>query len=647
MGLLQGELSARYGPEQRPRIQRGLAQTARFWQDQDGGAAEYEDFVRTYLVPDPAALEALQGRLESALETLEGRQQEIRREFRRRLEQDLGPLLPVDSLLAGYDPGAHMAEDLFQDKLAFAALLNFPLTTLEERRRDGAAWDRVQWAQVWLADRFALRAPGLAFQALASAQAAAEACVDGLRIPTARLVDGHGRRLFPGGPRLLVHWGLRDEIRRQYGMGRDGLARQRQLQQALERLVEGGVPAAFLADPGADWDPAGSGTPSPEPDPRCQALRSVFHAARQLDPWCPLVPTHLARGLVRDRQLPEARLRPLLEQVCGSPLLARAARLIRARLGRPLEPFDLWYGGFDPGAGAALDAQARARYPDAAAFRKDLPGLLAALGFPPDQAAALGAGIQVEPARGPSPAPEAGLPSDPCPLDLRLGPDGMDARTFAAALHGLGHAAARRLAREGDGHPLAAGLPGPAFDEALAFLFQARAPGLLGAGRTAAPAALDAFWSACAASGAALVELDLWHWMYGHPDAGPAELQAAAAACARSVWNRWFADAFGRREVVLLAASGDLFGGRLVLQDYPVGRMIAQRLLRAGGDLGGTFPGLARLGRLTPDLWLQRAAGVPLGPEALLEDAEAALAELERRTPVAAGAHGSTGAIGS
>ena len=84
--------------------------------------------------------------------------------------------------------------------------------------------------------------------------------------------------------------------------------------------------------------------------------------------------------------------------------MPRSARLIEKRLGRPLEPFDIWYNGFQPKGAyteAQLDAIVRAKYPSAAAYRADLPNILTRLGFRPERAAYLQAHIDVEPSRGP------------------------------------------------------------------------------------------------------------------------------------------------------------------------------------------------------------------------------------------------------
>ena len=71
-----------------------------------------------------------------------------------RLDLDSGPVMPYDETFGAWDPTAHVIDDLFENKLAFVVLLNFPLTTLAERERDGAKWTRRQWAETRLAERF-------------------------------------------------------------------------------------------------------------------------------------------------------------------------------------------------------------------------------------------------------------------------------------------------------------------------------------------------------------------------------------------------------------------------------------------------------------------------------------------------------------
>ena len=139
---------------------------------------------------------------------------------------------------------------------------------------------------------------------------------------------------------------------------------------------------------------------------------------------------------------------------------------------------------------------------------------------------------------------------------------------------------------------------------------------------------LDDFWGAFEISGVALVDMRVWRWMYAHPEASPAELREATLGIARDVWNQYFAPVLGQRDVVLLAVYSHMISSGLYLPDYPIGHMIALQIkeqVRRTGDLGGEFERMTRQGRLTPDLWMQRATGAPVGPASLLAATERAL----------------------
>jgi hypothetical protein len=162
-------------------------------------------------------------------------------------------------------------------------------------------------------------------------------------------------------------------------------------------------------------------------------------------------------------------------------------------------------------------------------------------------------------------------------------------------------------------------MPSPAFSEAMARLAQTSTP----------LAVLDDYWSACAAAATALADTAVWHWLYEHPEAGPGDLEAAAAACARDVWNRYYAPVFWRKDCALLA------GGGLPRPGHAIAAMIAYQIRRRidqAGKPDETLKRCAGLGWLTPDLWLIRATGFPLGPEAMLEAAAGALQALESKS---------------
>ena len=654
---LESELIAKYGPAQAGRVKLGLAQVARLWRAEDGGQAAFEDFARTQFAGDAQALDALFGRLEFVVESLEGHMLEIGRDFKWYSELDLGAMLPVDDILAGYDPAAHFSDDAFKNKLAFVVLLNFPMTTLDQRLAEGAAWSNRQWAEARLVDRFSERIPAEVNLAMAEASADAERYIAGYNIWMHHVVDAKGERLFPAGKRLLSHWNLRDEIKSQYAQGKEGLKRQRQIQKVMERIVTQTIPAVVVDNPGVDWDPFAntfkvaavkdSDKPAsplkisadPEPDTRYAVLLKDFHAARLSDPYCPAAPTHIARSYEQGRQLPEARVMKLLQEVCTSPLVQATAKRIEQQLGRKLEPFDVWYNGFRAGADldeAKLDAITRKRFPTAEAYKKEMPGLLMALGFTPEKAAYLAGNIEVDPARGSGHAMGAARRADHPHLRTRVGKDGMDYKGFNIAIHENGHNVEQTFSLNGVEHPLMAGVPATSFTEALAFVFQAKDLELLGqpspTPRAKAMGVLNDFWACYEIAGVGMVDTAVWHWMYQHPEARPAELRQAALVIAKDVWNTYYAPVFGQRDCVLLGVYSHMISSFLYLPDYPIGHMIAfqiQRQMDKAGNLGAEFERMARQGRLTPDLWMVRATGSPVSPDALLEATAKALEELK------------------
>jgi hypothetical protein len=167
----------------------------------------------------------------------------------------------------------------------------------------------------------------------------------------------------------------------------------------------------------------------------------------------------------------------------------------------------------------------------------------------------------------------------------------------------------------------------------MAFVFQARDLELLGLAAPTAESehltAIRDFWDALEICGVALVDMDVWHWMYAHPNATPAELRDATVEIAARVWNRYYAPIFGARDITLLGVYSHMIDAGLYLPDYPIGRMIAFQIaqkMRASGNLGAEYERMARIGNIAPDLWMTQATGRPVGPETLIEATRKALA---------------------
>jgi hypothetical protein len=645
---LEAQLIAEHGEQQRHRVQRGIDQVANFWREEDGGREEFEAFVARYFAGSDASLEEMFARFEKLLEQLDGHSLEILLAFREQSDLDMGDIQPYDEIFAAYDPFAHISDDFFANKLAFVVLLNFPITTLSERLDQGESWSREQWAQSRLADRFAKRIPAEVQQAVSAAGAVADQYIAEYNIYMHQLVNDDGERLFPEGMKLLSHWNLRDEIKANYSAADDkGLARQRTVLKVMERIVDQSIPEVVVNNPKVDWNPysnevdSGATANNPEPDTRYKVLLDSYLAVRQLDGYSPTAPTHIERSFNEGREIPEERVVAMFEAILSSPLLERTGRLVESRLGRPLEPFDIWYNGFKARgeySEADLDAITRKRYPTAAAYEADMPNLLVGLGFDKERAQELADNIVVEPARGSGHAWGAAMRDAKSHLRTRVGADGMDYKGFNIAVHEMGHNVEQTISLNDIDHYMLQGVPNTAFTEALAFVFQARDLELLG---LAAPGdeaqaltTLDDFWGAAEIAAVALVDIGVWHWMYDNPDATPAELKAATLDIAREVWNRYYAPVFGVEDVTLFGIYSHMIHSFLYLPDYPVGSMIAHQIeeqIAESGDLGAEFERMCLAGNIAPDLWMKNATGKPVGPEALLSATARALDVVEGR----------------
>ncbi|MGH7492691.1 MAG: hypothetical protein ACREOO_09885 [bacterium] len=654
---LEHELAAKYGEPQRLRLHRGLQQTASFWRPEDGEVAHFEEFVRKNFAGEPATLDTMFNRFQRLLEQLDGHMNKIILEFRWQSDLDLGPILPFDEIFAGYDPAAHIPDDFFANKLAFVVLLNFPLTTLDQQLSEGEKWTRREWAEARLALRFAKRIPAQVNLALAKASAEADQYIAEYNVWMHHLLNDQGQRLFPPKLKLLSHWNLRDEIKAQYSEPKAGIYKQRMIQQVMERIVTQSIPAIVVNNPEVDWNPftnevglaavRDTDAPAPadlkignapEPDTRYAVLLNTFLAAKQADPYSPTAPTLIARRFDENRQIPEKRVQKMLEQILSSPLVPRVAKLIATRLGRPLEPFDIWYNGFRPRGShtaAQLDEIVTKKFSSKEVYEREMPGLLVKLGFTPERAEYLANNIVVDPARGSGHAWGPGMRAEKAHLRTRVEESGMNYKGFNIAVHEMGHNVEQILSLKNIDHTLLSGVPNTAFTEALAFVFQAHDLELLG---LAAPDAtskalktLNDFWATFEIAGVALVDMAVWHWMYDHPGETASALKEATIKISEDTWNKYYAAAFEKKDVVLLGIYSHMIHSFLYLPDYPIGHLIAHQIeeqMEKAGNLGSEFERMVKAGNIAPDLWMKNATGAPVGAEALLAATEKALQEI-------------------
>jgi hypothetical protein len=646
-----GKMVAKFGEVHRHRAASGADRVAELWREEDGTEQEYEEFCLEHFIAEPDLLDRTFDRLEKNFEALWGRFHQINRKLSEPLDLDLGDPLQIDYMFAKYSPSAHVNDDLFKTKIAFVVVLNFPYYTLDRKLAEGSGWSRKEWAHARLGDLFTSRVPAEVIQQRSAIFVEADNYIAEYNIFMGNLLDPARKKSFPVDLKLISHWGLRDELKSQYARP-DGLERQRLIYQVMQRIIDQSIPRTVINDPRYYWEPSSNTvfqkkgeqfepvSAVPESPRRYERFLSTFHGQRLLDPHVPKAPTLIERRFNEDREIPEKEVERLLVSIVSAPVVAEVARLIERRLGRKLEPFDIWYDGFKARGGhdpEELDRIVRRKYPDAGAFQRDLPNILRKLGFQSDKAEFLSEHIVVDPSRGAGHASGAQMRDDKAHLRTRA-TGGLNYKGYNIAIHELGHTVEQVFSLNGIDYYSLNGVPNTAFTEAFAFVFQDRDLDLLGlasADRQEREAlkALDTFWGTYEIGGVALVDMRVWRWMYDHPGASATELREAVLGIARNVWNQHYAPVLGARDVSLLGVYSHMIESSMYLPDYPLGHIISFQIENYLKDrnLGEEMERMCRLGRLTPAHWMEEAVGTPLSAEPLLKAVAAALPVVEKK----------------
>lgn len=634
-------LTEKHGEGNRFRVDRGVDQTARFWTAADGTGDEFAEMCRQYFAGTPGELDSIFERIETNYEVLYGYFTEMRVDLRRHLQLDWGDILPIDMIIGQFNPAAHLTEDLFSSGIAFIVLLNFPYYSLEEKTRLGPGWSRKEWAFARLGDTFTSRTPAPVNQEISRVMTEADTYISRYNIYMGNLVDDDNRTYFPKDMKLISHWGLRDELKARYN-DPDGLFKQKMIQEVMQQIIAQEVPEAVVDNPDLVWNPFSNKVyrdgveidDSPEPDTRYRQFLEVFRAMSLPDRHHPYHPSHILRRFEVHREIPEAEVEQFFTDFLSSDVVGRVAKLVAKRLGRDLEPFDIWYGGFKGSNGVPeeeLDRVVSGKYRNLEALEQDIGNILLALDFPEETAAFVAPLIRVDPARGSGHCVGASSRSFRSRLRTRVPTDGMDYKGFNIAMHELGHAVEQTLTMQNMDHYTLGGVPNTAFTEAFAFVFQDRDLEVLGITREQEHPprlkALDGFWCTCEIMGVALVDMKTWNWLYKHPDAGPAELKEAVISIAREVWNAYFGDIFKAKDKTILAVYSHMIDAALYLPDYPLGHLIQFQIEEylAGRNLGTEMMRMCAAGDIIPQLWMQNAVGSEMSSAPLLRAANEAV----------------------
>lgn len=625
--------------------EKGVKHAATLWLDADGTAEEFIQFCTENYAADPAQKEATFNRFSEYFESLFGHFNKLALDMQENVHLQKGEVLPIDPLFAGFNPGAHLMNDLYDNKLAFIVALNFPYYTTEEKNQAAADWSALEWGYARMGDVFRSRVPSEVVQKASKVSAEGDAYIADYNIYMGNLLSKDNQKLFPEDMVLLSHWNLRDEIKANYANKEVGYEKQALIYQVMQRIIDQSIPKEVINSGEVDWNPItnevlvdGAKTDSrAEIDGRYQQILNTFHIYQEMDTHSPATPTAIERAFSVDMQVPQPEVEKLFIEFLASPQIQEVASIIKQRLGRDLSPWDIWYDGFKARSSIneeMLNSVTQKKYPDAKALEEDLDELLLKLGFDKQKAQFLASRIAVDPARGSGHAWGAQMKTEKAHLRTRIPATGMNYKGYNIAIHEFGHNVEQTISLHDVPNYMINGVPNTAFTEALAFVFQERDLFLLNM-KDSNPEkenlkTLDIFWSLYEIMGVSVVDMKMWQWLYAHPTSTASELRDAVLQITKEVWNAYYAPVFGTKDQTILGIYSHMINSPMYLPNYAFGHLIHFQL-EEHFKTNKFAPEVLRifaLGQLTPNEWMNQAVGKPLSNEAILTATQAAVEKI-------------------
>jgi len=633
------------GEEHRFRIERGVKQVAGLWRESDGSHEDFSQFCKESFIANDEQIESLYGTLERNFEVINGYFHKMNVELKMPL-QLVGPdITPVDMMFGSYSASSHLSEDFYSNKIAFITALNFPFYSLEEKTELGANWSRREWAYARMGDMFISRVPSNIQQHISKTLTEADTYISDYNIYMGNLRNDEGVQLFPDNMKLISHWGLRDELKSNYADNENGLEKQRIIYRVMQRIIDQSIPTQIINKGEFNWNPYSneifkdgeSVIITPEETGRYEVLLNNFKAVRQSDTYSPHYPTQIDRAFAGRMEILKEDVEELFVELVSSPQVKKVAKLIELRLGRELEPFDIWYNGFSSGKGIGeeeLNKITSRRYSNPADLEADIPNILVKLGWKSEKANEIGSLIKVEASRGAGHAWGSAMRNDVARLRTRIGDDGMDYKGYNIAIHELGHNVEQIITMNDVDFYTLNGVPNTAFTEAVAFLFQKRDLELLNLQNPNTEdvyyETLSTFWNTFEIMGVSLVDIKVWEWLYANPNTTASELKEIVISISKDVWNKYYAEVLGGEDETLLAVYSHMIDNPLYLPNYPIGHLINFQIEQhvRGKNLAEEMDRMYTQGSIVPQVWMNSAVGSPISIEPLLAAADEALEAL-------------------
>lgn len=641
-------LIGKFGDENKFRIERGVAQTAQLWQETDGDYKDFEDFCLNNFVSDEAELEDLFSTIQRNQEIINGNFNRMSLELQEPVQLDMGEVSAIENLYAAFNPSSHLTEDFFNNKIAFITALNFPHYSLKEKNTLANRWTQKDWAMARAGDLYTERVPADLIQNFSTINANASNYIDSYNIYMGNLRNDEGKKLFSDDKILITHWNLRDELKSQYAE-KDGLEKQMMIYSVMKHIINQTIPNDVINNNKYLWNPnknelftdkneAVTNFKS-EPNTRYEHLLNNFKELKSIDEYSPIYDSYVKRKFDKEMELTFDNVEQIFVELLTSDVRMTIADYIKSKLGRDLQPFDIWYKGFKPSSGYSeqeLDKITKSKFKNPQDFKKEMPAILKKFGFDDKDADFIASKVIVEPSRGAGHASGAAMRDDVSRLRTRIGAGGMDYKGYNIAVHEFGHNVEQTITMHDVPNYLMSGVPNNAFTEAVAFIFQSRDLHFLSIEEKDAMKknlyALDNFWSAYEIMGVALVDMYAWKWMYENPDASAEELKTAVVRIAKEVWNKYYADVFGSNDSEILAIYSHIIAYPLYLSAYPLGHLVEFNMEQQfeNKNKASELKRIMMQGRMTPEAWMRSAFDIKLSSKPLIDEVKKAIDELKK-----------------
>ena len=632
----------KYGKSNEKRIERGVNQSASLWMTSDGSENDFEKFCSENFIGNEKELEVAFNKISRNFESLWGNFGRISLSLREPLALDGDPITPIDQQFGAYDASSHLNADMFNNKLAFNIILNFPSYSLNEKIELGKKWSRKEWAYARLGDVFTSRVPSELILKNSEVLTASDSYISEYNIYVGNLVDDKGKTYFPKDMKLISHWNLRDELKSNYNNKEVGLFKQKMIYEVMKRIIYQDIPQCVVNKNEYQWNPflnkiyknGKEENFKPEPNTRYEHLLADFKIQKEIDVYQPQCNTFIKRSFDEGLEMPLEEIEKLYIDFISAPQVKQVAALIKNRLCRNLEPFDLWYDGFKTRSSFNEDdltKKTQAKFPNVEAIQKDLPNLLLKLGFTKEKAEYIASKVQVDAARGSGHALGATMRGDKAHLRSRVKKTGLDYKGYNIGVHEFGHNVEQTISMNDVDNYMMNGVPNTAFTEALAFVFQSKDLELLDIKEENPDKkyleTLDLFWACYEIMGVSLVDQNIWKWMYENPNATPQQLNEAVVRISKEIWNKYYANVFGVKDQPILAIYSHMIEDPLYLSAYPIGHLIEFQLEKQfeGKNIADEIIRIFSYGRTTPNNWLQHATGMDLSTQPMIQATDEAL----------------------